>query len=432
MELPPPIPTSTPPPPLPSAKRAPNSIRQAALFSVWAPFIGMGVNIFVQAPLRGNRMALAIVGGTAMLLIFSGFIAGIVALVGTKKHGKEGIFGRAIAGICINGVLMALMLLSIPGLMKAAQRAKAAQQKRAQEEQALAQSGQTAAKTISLAEARRGIHPALSRKIKDGEPASQPPEGVFNLIKYSSNIGEMAAYVSPSPSDGERHPAIIWLFGGFSNGIGEIAWEELPPDNDQSGSAFRKAGIVMMYPSLRGGNDNPGFVESFYGEVDDVLAARDYLATLEYVDPARIYLGGHSTGGTLALLVAESSENFRAIFSFGPVENVAGYGEEHLSFALSDRVGVKLRAPVLWLGAISRPTFVFEGTKSPGNIDSLQALSRASRNPMLHFHPVKNGTHFSVLAPTTSLVAAKILEDKEGNSSNIKFSERELSISGKK
>jgi dipeptidyl aminopeptidase/acylaminoacyl peptidase len=61
----------------------------------------------------------------------------------------------------------------------------------------------------------------------------------------------------------------------------------------------------MMFPSLRGGNDNPGRHGGFYGEVDDVLAAHDYLSRQPYVDPKRIYPGGHSTGGTLALLTAE-------------------------------------------------------------------------------------------------------------------------------
>lgn len=46
------------------------------------------------------------------------------------------------------------------------------------------------------------------------------------------------------------------------------------PSNDQSASAFRTKGIPMMFPSLRGGNDNPGVQESFFGEVDDVLAVR--------------------------------------------------------------------------------------------------------------------------------------------------------------
>ncbi len=37
----------------------------------------------------------------------------------------------------------------------------------------------------------------------------------------------------------------------------------------------------MMYPSLRGGNKNPGYIETFLGEVDDVIAAARYLAQLD-------------------------------------------------------------------------------------------------------------------------------------------------------
>src|SRR5205085_2693378 len=103
-------------------------------------------------------------------------------------------------------------------------------------------------------------------------------------------------------------------------------WQDEPPQNDQTASAYRKAGIATMFPSLRGGNDNPGFKESLFGEVDDVLAAREYLARQDFVDPKRIYLGGHSTGGTLVLLAAASTDQFRAVFSFGPVDDIRGYG----------------------------------------------------------------------------------------------------------
>jgi len=53
------------------------------------------------------------------------------------------------------------------------------------------------------------------------------------------------------------------------------------------------------------------------------------------------------------------------------------------------------------------------------------ALSRASGNPLVHFHPVKGANHFSVLAPVSRLVASKILRDV-GTASNITLSEREL------
>lgn len=53
-----------------------------------------------------------------------------------------------------------------------------------------------------------------------------------------------------------------------------------------------------MIPSFRGEDRNPGSYEMFYGELEDLDAAYDWLAKQPWVDPDRIYLAGHSTGGT--------------------------------------------------------------------------------------------------------------------------------------
>jgi len=71
---------------------------------------------------------------------------------------------------------------------------------------------------------------------------------------------------------------------------------------DRFGRPVRKAGIAELYPALRGASGNPGKPECFLGEIDDILAAADFLARRPDVDPQRIYLGGHSTGGTMVLL----------------------------------------------------------------------------------------------------------------------------------
>lgn len=235
----------------------------------------------------------------------------------------------------------------------------------------------------------------------------------------------MDAYVGCSPGDGQKHPAIIWIVGGFANSVSEIAWQPGPPENDQSATAFRNAGIVMMYPSLRGGNKNPGHLEGFFGEVDDVLAAADWLAKQDYVAPGRIYLGGHSTGGTLALLVAECSDRFRAVFAFGPVSDVRGYGEENLPFDPADSREVALRAPGSWLHGIRNPTYVFEGDGGRSNIDELTSMSRGNRNSLVQFYSIKGGDHFSILLPISRLVSAKILRDNE-SAPNITFTSSEL------
>jgi alpha/beta superfamily hydrolase len=276
----------------------------------------------------------------------------------------------------------------------------------------------------SLTEARRGFQTKLPPRNADKQPAPEPPPHLFSKVRYDAPAGKLAAYLTPNPNDGKKYPAVIWITGGDCNSIDQGCWTEGPPSNDQSASAFRKAGIVMMFPSLRGGNDNPGVKEGFLGEVDDLLAAADYLAKQEFVDPNRIYLGGHSTGGTLVLLVAESSDRFRGVFSFGPADNVAGYGPEYLPFDTSNPREIELRSPGRWLAAIKRPTFVFEGT-GQGNIRSLQTMARSSTNPNAHFLAVPGASHFSILAPMTRLVADKILRD-DGPASNLTFSEEDV------
>jgi dipeptidyl aminopeptidase/acylaminoacyl peptidase len=280
-------------------------------------------------------------------------------------------------------------------------------------------------KNASLTEARRDFRTRLTQAAAVKKPAPEPPPQLFRTVRYDSPAGQLAAYLTPDPKDGKKHPAIIWITGGDCNSIDEGCWKEGPPANDQSASAFRKAGIVMMFPSLRGGNDNPGSKEGFLGEVDDVLAAEKYLAKQDYVDPKRIYLGGHSTGGTLVLLVAECSDRFRAVFSFGPADSVAGYGPEYLPFDTSNPREIEIRSPGQWLATIKSPTFVFEGTVE-GNLLSLQAMARSTTNPKVHFLAARGATHFSILAPTTRLIAGKILRD-DGAACNLAFTEEEVS-----
>lgn len=282
----------------------------------------------------------------------------------------------------------------------------------------------TASPVKSLLEAREGFQTRLVRKTQESEPATPPPPKLFSLIKYTSSAGSLSAYVSPNPGDGKKHPVIIWLVGGFGNGIDAGSWEKGPAENDQSASVFREAGLLMMYPSLRGGNDKQGFKEGFYGEVDDVIAATDYLCHLDYIDPNRIYLGGHSTGGTLALLVAESTNRFRAVFSFGPVADVEGYGQENLPFDISVEKELELRAPIKWLRKIQNPTYVFEGTRQ-SNISSLKAMARANHNINVKFYPVVGVSHFSIIQPVSRVIAAKILAD-DGSTASIVFTEKEL------
>lgn len=276
---------------------------------------------------------------------------------------------------------------------------------------------------IYLKEARKNFQTNLLNEKNTDSEAVKPASKDLELIKYDTEIGKMSAYISPDPKDGSKKPLIIWLSDGFANSISDISWKE-QTENDQSASIYRKSGILMMYPSLRGGNKNPGNVESFYGEVNDVFSALKYAASLDYVDKERIYLGGHGTGGTIALLAAEYDSGFRAVFSFGPVADISDYGQENLNFDINDKSEVAVRSPILFLNTIFTPTFVFESIVN-GNFVALEAMRNNNKNKNVHFYAVESVDHFSILSPANKLIAEKINNDIEKDT-NIIFSNDEI------
>jgi alpha/beta superfamily hydrolase len=279
----------------------------------------------------------------------------------------------------------------------------------------------------SLAAARQGFTTRLVRYESAGVPMPTLPADLYHVVHYDSPAGSLAALLGSDPGDGKRHPALVWITGGDCNTIDDGIWKSLPADFDQTSraaEAFRRAGIVLMFPTLRGGNDNPGHKEGLFGEVDDVLAAIDFIAGQSFVDPRRVYLGGFSTGGTLALLVAGSTDRCRAVFSFGPAHDVSGYDPALLPFDTSDPREVELRSPIHWLGGIRRKTVVFEGADG-GNVESLLAMRRACRNEKVSFYLVKGAGHVTVLGPVAEVIASRIAAD-EGAESNIAFTSEEL------
>ena len=266
-----------------------------------------------------------------------------------------------------------------------------------------------ALKPFPLAELRAKLKTEVAAETERFE-APQPPAGVLDKVYYDAPLGKNVAYVSPVKT-GTKRPAIVWIAGGMDWAISSSAWQPAPRSNDQSARAFRETGgIVLMRPSLRGSNENPGQNECFLGEVDDVLAAADYLAKRADVDPKRIYLGGHSTGGTMVLLTVASSDRFRAAFAFGPVTDPRGYGSSGCLPKGLSVAEARPRAPVYFLKDVRTPTWVIEGAID-GNADAFPRLKKAKGSAPITFALIPGATHFTTLAPTTEELARQIEAD---------------------
>ncbi|MEZ6015997.1 MAG: prolyl oligopeptidase family serine peptidase [Planctomycetota bacterium] len=273
--------------------------------------------------------------------------------------------------------------------------------------------GGAAERHETLRDARRGFETKLIAERRAGTPVPAPPPELFTVVEYDAPLGASAAYLSPVAEGESGRPAIVWITGGtpVARG-GAYVWVPGPVENDQSIRAYRDAGVVMMFPTVRGTCQNPGAQEAFFGEVDDVIAAGQYLRGLPQIDPERVYLGGHSTGGTLALLVAESTDLFRAVFSFGPVGDLADYGERPWPFDTTDPRELRLRSPLYFLGSITSPTYIFEGEF--GNSEELPRFMSHNSNPRVSVLQLAGADHFSLLTPVNRHLAAVVVADRPG------------------
>jgi len=119
------------PPPLPSLHSEnddPNSFsRQAAKASAIAPFLTIALAYGCSGLFKSNqdssfRVLLLVLSLVFCLMIGGGFISGILALVCMKPGGRGTIVFRALAGMLISSLLLAI---AVPNFLKARQQALA-------------------------------------------------------------------------------------------------------------------------------------------------------------------------------------------------------------------------------------------------------------------------------------------------------------------
>jgi len=83
----------------------PNLGMQAAKASWVAPITAVFLNIVSSGP-YSTALQKTIIGFTSLGIYAIGLGLGIFALMQVRRYGREGIFGPAIAGVLINGLLV--------------------------------------------------------------------------------------------------------------------------------------------------------------------------------------------------------------------------------------------------------------------------------------------------------------------------------------
>lgn len=143
-----------------------------------------------------------------------------------------------------------------------------------------------------------GNEQAFSTQLTRRGPSPQeadpvPPRSDVRAVTYTSAGRQLKAWMM-QPNGPGPYPALVYLHGGFAFGLSDL--DVCRP--------FLNEGFVVLAPSYRGENGNPGNFELMAGEVDDAVAAASWLATRRNVDAKNIYAFGHSVGGGISALLS--------------------------------------------------------------------------------------------------------------------------------
>lgn len=95
--------------------------KRAARYSIYAPIAAVILNWVSYAVEVKTLQTQLIIASIGIALFVAGLILAIIALLGMRKYGKQGILGFALAGLLINGFIVASTIVLLPVLKKAAQ-----------------------------------------------------------------------------------------------------------------------------------------------------------------------------------------------------------------------------------------------------------------------------------------------------------------------
>jgi dipeptidyl aminopeptidase/acylaminoacyl peptidase len=222
----------------------------------------------------------------------------------------------------------------------------------------------------------------------------EPPAGVTAIEFPSGNLTLKAWINTPPIETTEKYPAVLFLHGGFN--FGKEDWDMTEP--------FRAAGFIVLAPILRGEDGQAGNFSLFYDEVEDVMAANDYLRKQSFVDTSRIYVAGHSAGGTMALLAAMTSRQFRAAASFSASPDQIlfvkyGFPKQQVPFDQTDPREFQLRSPLAYAASFKCPVRIYYGTAEPHWRISSELTAKLARKKKLNVETIRiEGSHDSAVA----------------------------------
>ncbi|MFK7768565.1 MAG: hypothetical protein AB8B55_15185 [Mariniblastus sp.] len=117
-------------------------------------------------------------------------------------------------------------------------------------------------------------------------------------VTYPSGNASLKAILWMPEKVKGTHPVVIYLHDGHA----------LEPSVLKQAEHFHKNNMIVMCPSFRGENGNPGYFELIFGEVNDAVSAVNWIAEQPNVNRSQIYVFGYGVGGGVSALMSLQGE----------------------------------------------------------------------------------------------------------------------------
>ncbi len=234
-------------------------------------------------------------------------------------------------------------------------------------------------------------------------PAREIEPGVFlHEIRLRSN--EIGQAIPPG------HVSTLWLYLPAAKGRFEprslpcvliapagtnnaLTGMRLAPSDRPEHIPYVKAGFAVLAFDLDGGDVNPrrgtapwqnmsAFLRSRAGLVNGRIAIEFLKAKVPAVDPGRLYVAGHSSAATFALLLAEHEPSLKGCVAYAPIVDLAEQMKKLGLSPMLDRTGftelMTLFSPRVRESDLNCPLFLFV-SRDDETIDVEQATAFAAR-----------------------------------------------------
>ena len=127
------------------------------------------------------------------------------------------------------------------------------------------------------------------------------------------------------PNNDNNTPVVVFQQGSGNHSFEGYETEAWGPHKFYIEDVLLEQGYAVLYCNKRGLGESTGNWKKngFYGRAEDAYAAVTYLKTLDFIDPERIGISGHSQGGWIAQIVAAQHEDVAFVIALaGPTVGV--------------------------------------------------------------------------------------------------------------